>query len=230
DFRQQVHGVFASPINLGVALLAAVTAHFGYGHALNADLAQRVFHRFEPRGLNDCLKFHHGYSASAPCLMLPFSLPLGLKVISLFAVLRNVQSLQFVLFRYSYAGQQIHYLEQNNCSRQRERPRDQHAHQLVAHLAQWPSRPPTAFPAPKMGFTICCANTPVRSAPIVPPAPCTPNASSASSYPNAAFTLVTMPKHTTPATAPMTSAGIGPTNPAAGVMATSPATAPQIAP
>src|SRR6266849_1504261 len=95
---------------------------------------------------------------------------------------------------------------------------------------QWPSSPPTAFPAPKMGLITCCANTPVSSAPIVPPAPCTPKASSASSYPKAAFTLVTIPKHNTPATAPITSAGMGPTNPAAGVMATSPATAPEIAP
>src|SRR5690242_7430203 len=45
-----------------------------------------------------------------------------------------------------------------------------------------------------------------------------------------AFTLVTIKKHTTPATAPITNADIGPTNPAAGVMATSPATAPEIAP
>src|SRR5258708_351531 len=81
-----------------------------------------------------------------------------------------------------------------------------------------------------MGLITCCAKTPVSSAPIVPPAPCTPKASSASSSPKAAFTLVTIPKHSTPATAPITSAGIGPTNPAAGVMATSPATAPEIAP
>src|SRR5215472_2657413 len=81
-----------------------------------------------------------------------------------------------------------------------------------------------------MGLMTCCANTPVSSAPMVPPAPCTPKASSASSYPNTAFTFVTIKKHATPATAPIISAGIGPTNPAAGVIATSPATAPEIAP
>src|SRR5262252_4289092 len=90
--------------------------------------------------------------------------------------------------------------------------------------------PPTGLSAPKMGLITCCANTPVRSAPIVPPAPCTPKASSASSYPNAAFTFVTIAKHTTPAMAPITNAGMGPTNPAAGVIATKPATAPEIAP
>src|SRR5215471_3769300 len=95
---------------------------------------------------------------------------------------------------------------------------------------QWPSSPPTGLPAPKIGLITCCANTPVSSAPIVPPAPCTPKASSASSYPKMALTLVTIAKHATPATAPITNAGIGPTNPAAGVIATSPATAPEIAP
>src|SRR5260370_14177919 len=46
---------------------------------------------------------------------------------------------------------------------------------------QCPSSPPTALPEPKIGLITCCANTPVSSAPIVPPAPCTPKASSASS-------------------------------------------------
>src|SRR6516225_9970838 len=45
-----------------------------------------------------------------------------------------------------------------------------------------------------------------------------------------AFTLVTIKKHNIPAIAPITSAGMGATNPAAGVMATSPATSPEIAP
>src|SRR5882724_585385 len=45
-----------------------------------------------------------------------------------------------------------------------------------------------------------------------------------------AFTFVTIQSQNAPATNPITSAGIGPTNPAAGVIATSPATAPEIAP
>src|SRR6185295_8975487 len=65
---------------------------------------------------------------------------------------------------------------------------------------------------------------------MVPPAPCTPNASSASSYPNSPLTKVTIKKQPMPATRPMTIAGIGVTNPDAGVIATSPATAPEIAP
>src|SRR5215469_4853999 len=42
--------------------------------------------------------------------------------------------------------------------------------------------------------------------------------------------IVTIQKQETPAMKPMASAEMGPTNPAAGVMATSPATAPEIAP
>src|SRR6185312_12144284 len=44
------------------------------------------------------------------------------------------------------------------------------------------------------------------------------------------FITVTAQTHTAPATSPMASAGPGSTNPAAGVMATRPATAPEIAP
>ena len=65
---------------------------------------------------------------------------------------------------------------------------------------------------------------------MVPPAPCTPNASNASSYPKSPLTNVTMRKHPMPPASPMTSAGIGATNPDAGVIATRPATAPEIAP
>src|SRR5258708_4151018 len=81
-----------------------------------------------------------------------------------------------------------------------------------------------------MGLITCCAKTPVSSAPIVPPAPCTPKASSASSYPRAAFPWLPIPKHGTPGPAPILRAAIGPTNPAAGGMPPSPATAPEIAP
>src|SRR5882724_9814610 len=45
-----------------------------------------------------------------------------------------------------------------------------------------------------------------------------------------AFTFVTIQSQAAPAIKPITSAGIGPTNPAAGVIATNPATAPEIAP
>ena len=74
------------------------------------------------------------------------------------------------------------------------------------------------------------AKTPVRIAPTVPPAPCTPKASSVSSYPNLLFTAVTMKKQTMPAMKPISMAGNGWTKPEAGVMATNPATAPEIPP
>src|SRR5215831_10760690 len=74
------------------------------------------------------------------------------------------------------------------------------------------------------------ANTPVNSAPIVPPTPCTPNASRESSYPKALFSDVAAKKQRTPAATPITTAGVGPTNPEAGVIATRPATAPDAMP
>src|SRR6202041_3492772 len=74
------------------------------------------------------------------------------------------------------------------------------------------------------------ANKPVKRAPIVPPAPCTPNASSESSYPKIPFTTTTMKKQNTPVISPIQSAEIGVTKPAAGVIPTNPATQPEIAP
>src|SRR5688500_18390055 len=74
------------------------------------------------------------------------------------------------------------------------------------------------------------AKTPVSTAPSVPPTPCTPNASSESSYPSMCLSVVAAKKQTMPPVKPITIADIGETNPAAGVITTKPATAPEIAP
>ena len=74
------------------------------------------------------------------------------------------------------------------------------------------------------------ANTPVSSAPRMPPTPCTPNTSSESSAPSRRFRPLTPHRQTSPASRPITIAPIGPTKPQAGVIATRPATAPEAAP
>src|SRR3954466_2523465 len=73
-------------------------------------------------------------------------------------------------------------------------------------------------------------NTPVSSAPRMPPTACTPNTSSESSAPSIFFSPLTPHRHTRPAARPMTKAPGMPTLPAAGVIATRPATAPDAAP
>src|SRR5947207_9321813 len=73
-------------------------------------------------------------------------------------------------------------------------------------------------------------NTPVSSAPRIPPTACTPNTSSESSAPRSFFSPLTPHRHTRPAAVPITNAPGMPTLPAAGVIATSPATAPEAAP
>ena len=47
DLRQQVDGVFAPAIELGVAFLAAVAARFEHGDALDAGLDERVLDLIE---------------------------------------------------------------------------------------------------------------------------------------------------------------------------------------
>src|SRR5712664_4090416 len=74
------------------------------------------------------------------------------------------------------------------------------------------------------------AKTPVSKAPMMPPTQWTPNASRESSYPKALFSEVAAKKQITLAAMPMTTAGVGPTKPDAGVMATNPATAPDAMP
>src|SRR6187200_3604025 len=73
-------------------------------------------------------------------------------------------------------------------------------------------------------------NTPVSKAPSIPPTACTPNTSRVSSAPSMRLSWFTPQRHTTPAAKPITNAPGMPTLPAAGVIATSPATAPEAAP
>src|SRR4030095_4506188 len=71
---------------------------------------------------------------------------------------------------------------------------------------------------------------PVRSAPRIPPTAWTPNTSSVSSTLSIFLRPLTPHRQTTPARRPITNAPGMPTLPAAGVIATSPATAPDAAP
>ena len=71
---------------------------------------------------------------------------------------------------------------------------------------------------------------PVSSAPEMPPSACTPNTSSESSAFSSLFRPVTPQRQMTPASRPMAKAPGMPTLPAAGVMATRPATQPDAAP
>src|SRR3954471_25069372 len=79
----------------------------------------------------------------------------------------------------------------------------------------------------RFAFTSGVAKMPVTNAPMVPPTPCTPKVSSASSYLKIAFSLVQARKGTTPASTPMITELVGVTKPAPGVMTTRPATAPE---
>ena len=50
---QEVHGVFAAAVDLGVALLAAEAFDLGDRHALNAELRQGLLHLLQFEGLDD---------------------------------------------------------------------------------------------------------------------------------------------------------------------------------
>src|SRR5215471_21802695 len=88
---------------------------------------------------------------------------------------------------------------------------------------------PTTLPrlVLRLELAVGVARKPVKSAPMVPPTPCTPQVSRASSYLNIALSLVQARKGTAPAKRPMMTAPLELTKPAAGVMTTRPATAPE---
>src|ERR1700730_16444878 len=59
DLGQEVHTVFTTAINLGVALLPAVPEHIGDGHAFHAQLGQHFLYRLKSGWLDNCFEFGH---------------------------------------------------------------------------------------------------------------------------------------------------------------------------
>jgi hypothetical protein len=60
-FWQEIDGVFAAPIELGMAFLAAVAASFKDGHALNSDFDKSIFDRIQLGGLDYRFNLVHGF-------------------------------------------------------------------------------------------------------------------------------------------------------------------------
>ena len=56
---QQVDVVLLAPVDLFVALLPAMTAHLGDGHAVDADALEGFFYFLELERLDDCLNLLH---------------------------------------------------------------------------------------------------------------------------------------------------------------------------
>src|SRR5215472_7459997 len=72
---------------------------------------------------------------------LAFSVPsecLGLQVITLFSMLRDIQPFHLVFFRNAYSGGYIHDLQNHDGSQERKAPCAEDAHQLVAYLTPVP--------------------------------------------------------------------------------------------
>src|SRR5271170_8240212 len=87
--REKVDRIFAAAIKFGVALLAAVTACFQYGHALDADFHESVFDRIQLRGLNH--RFYLFHSSSPRERRVSGLRRSGSKVIAFLAVLVEIQ-------------------------------------------------------------------------------------------------------------------------------------------
>ena len=62
DLGQKVHGVFAAPVNLGVAFLPAESLDFRHGHAFHANFGQCVPDFIQLERFNNCFDFFHNKS------------------------------------------------------------------------------------------------------------------------------------------------------------------------
>ena len=106
-------------------------------------------------------------------------------VITLFAVLGEIETLDFMMLRHTQTDDYIDEFKNRERSHYGQRSGDPDSDRLVHELMCVPFRAPEASTRPvaslKMGLTALLANTPVNSAPSVPPAPWTPKASSESS-------------------------------------------------
>src|SRR2546426_8898023 len=71
DLRQEVHGVLAASIQLGMALLATEPSDLRYRHADDADARQRLLDVVELERLDDSLDLFHGPSPGRTGLHLP---------------------------------------------------------------------------------------------------------------------------------------------------------------
>lgn len=60
DFGYEVHRIFPSPVKFCVPLLPSMAARLENRHANDANLMERVLHRIELRGLDDCFDLYHG--------------------------------------------------------------------------------------------------------------------------------------------------------------------------
>src|SRR5690606_37323775 len=59
DLRQEVHGVLAAAVNLGMTLLTAKTFDFRYGHPFDSQLGEGFLHFLQLEGFNNRFDFFH---------------------------------------------------------------------------------------------------------------------------------------------------------------------------
>ena len=98
DLGQQIHVVFLAAIDLFVAFLPAVAANFGDGHAVDADLLQGGLDLLQLERLND--RFDLLSSAIYAS-----------RDVAFFAVLAEIQALDFLVFGDAQADREIADLE-----------------------------------------------------------------------------------------------------------------------
>jgi len=135
DLGDEVDGVLATAIKLGVAFLTAVAAHLDDRHAFNTNLMQGGFDRFQLGVLNDRFDFCHRvfavYLVSGELTYAKSQLCRDLPIVPLLAVLRQIQTLNLVVFGDAQAHHDINNLENDERSDDGQHPGNRHADRLI---------------------------------------------------------------------------------------------------
>src|SRR6266403_225314 len=100
-------------------------------------------------------------------------------------MLAQIQAGNFLFVRHAQANGRVDHFQNNEREDERVHPCREDSNRLYHHLPRIAEEEAVGAG----GIDRLVANRPVASAPHVPPTPCTPTTSSASSYPNLAFML-----------------------------------------
>src|SRR6266853_486527 len=122
DLGQQVHLVLHTPINLFVALLAAVPAHFDNGHTIDANILERFLYLLELVWLDD------GFDLFHRCLLL------RLEVVTFFAVHAEVETFALIRLIRANSGDRVAHFENDIGPHDRQHPGHRRSDRVVQDL------------------------------------------------------------------------------------------------
>jgi len=126
----QIHRVFPPTVELSVALLTSMTADFDYRHAFDSNFMERVFDGIKLGVLNNGFDLRHDLFLAEKNVR-RLGLCRNLPVVAFFPMLREIKSLDFVLFGDPQSNDDINDLQNDERADSGKTPGNQDTHELV---------------------------------------------------------------------------------------------------